>query len=277
MISFACPSCRKTLKGKETLAGKQVKCPACGKPFTVQPAGAPAPAPAAPPVAVAVSPASPPPQPESGPLGDEEAIDDEPGEPAAKGFPAKKIVIGAVAALALALIAAGALFAVGGKHGYDPSIPMVKSIKVDEITVVAAEPNTTLHGLEAEREYSVMIDDQLLSPDSGCMVRFFFPWKEGRFFLVGDDNLRFLKSEVYSVKGQAVGVSCLVFAKDSSVKIPVVRVGPVRDDAGRRRAVGVLKTLLEQRPAFLDFEDGVRFDGTWIVKPEELREERKVE
>jgi formylglycine-generating enzyme required for sulfatase activity/serine/threonine protein kinase len=40
MISFACPACSKLLKVKDDLAGKRVKCPGCGKPTAVPPAGA---------------------------------------------------------------------------------------------------------------------------------------------------------------------------------------------------------------------------------------------
>jgi len=35
MISFPCPQCTKPLKVKDELAGKRVKCPACGQPIAV--------------------------------------------------------------------------------------------------------------------------------------------------------------------------------------------------------------------------------------------------
>lgn len=34
-IEVRCPSCSKLLKAKETMAGKRVKCPACGEPVTI--------------------------------------------------------------------------------------------------------------------------------------------------------------------------------------------------------------------------------------------------
>jgi hypothetical protein len=103
----------------------------------------------------------------------------------AKAVPGRKVIlIAAIEAGALLLVGVGAvLFVLGGAPGYDSSIPMVGSIKVDDLTVVAAEPNTTLHGLEAHREYTVFVGGREVSHESGYLVRFFFPWKKGRYFL----------------------------------------------------------------------------------------------
>jgi len=43
MIAFSCTHCDKSLRVNEELAGKQAKCPACGKPVTI-PAASPDPA-----------------------------------------------------------------------------------------------------------------------------------------------------------------------------------------------------------------------------------------